>query len=241
MKLRFLTLIVLMLSLVGASEAQDIVTAKQTADYFLRVNQAYSDCRSISMDIQHSFYKTYSDSVPEASFQGYYFRKNTMENSSIAGIFSVQDERYRITIDTANKDISISNPVLSSAANPAAVLGILQLSKKIYLTKNPASDVFLMVFADDNPEFSSLRISIDPRTNFIQSIVIYHSEEEEYEDHGKKIVTKGRTEIHYENLKKNPGLPDRKFSLKDYISFVNNKAVPAKEYSDFDVIDNVIR
>jgi hypothetical protein len=74
------------------------------------INEYYETNQNYQADVRHMLYSSASGSVIDDSYSGFYKISYGMEHSHLLGIETIQNEILRVSIDTANKIISISDP-----------------------------------------------------------------------------------------------------------------------------------
>jgi hypothetical protein len=177
------------------------------------LNEYYETNQNYQADVRHLLYASAFGSVIDDSFSGFYKTSNGMEHSYLLGIETIQNEILRVSIDTANKIISISHPQKKHTFSLTELEQSLSQCKRSNYIDTLGKTKIDMHFEPD--KFPLSRLAIEISKNRIKSIEMWHSEPLENTGTQSRYP---RTKIEYSNYKERTNLKKKYFELNHIVT-----------------------
>jgi hypothetical protein len=177
------------------------------------INEYYETNQNYQADVRHLLYASASGSVIEDSFSGFYKFSNGMEHSYLLGIETIQNDVIRVSIDTTNNIISISDTQKKHPFSLNDLEQSLSQCKRSSFIDTLGKTKIDLHFEPDKYPLSRLTIEISK--NRIKNIEMWHSEPLEYTGSQTKFP---RTKIEYSNYKERTNLKKKYFELNHIVT-----------------------
>lgn len=213
-------------------EKADFDSAIETMSQFYQKNRKFSE------NVTDRSYKGWDAVTPYETQTGYYECDNNKFHSYLMGIHTIQDDNYRITIDTSEKLIVVTDVA------PISGEDVAQLSYKNSLTnatayKSATTANGTIYRAEFNAIPSYSAYNLDVATNGqLRSMVIYYRDEfpiNPKDQTSQKV--KPKLEVAFTNFKTNSSFGAKEFDTGKYIT-LNGKALQlTTAYSTYQLTD----
>lgn len=196
------------------------------------INEYYETNQNYQADVRHLLYASASGSAIEDSFSGFYKFSNGMEHSYLLGIETIQNDVIRVSIDTTNNIISISDTQKKHPFSLNDLEQSLSQCKRSSFIDTLGKTKIDLHFEPDKYPLSRLTIEISK--NRIKNIEMWHSEPLEYSGSQTKFP---RTKIEYSNYKEKSRLKKKYFETSHILIKENNEYKPIGKYKGFTLYD----
>jgi len=240
MKRRVLLLILLVANSSLFAQQWKPVSKAEALNILSKMKLWYKEHPDYSVKVNHTSYIGYSNTTPHEQSEGYLTVRGKFYHSNMLGIETIQNAKYKITIDTSDKNIIISNPDdWNSEVSDLVDSNALRLVTSYYLMKH---DNLISIRLDYKPgsklERHEITLNSDYRVSeiaFYFSRGTYDETSQESENEKPKVVVK------YSDYKLKDLSSKDDFDSENYIVLSDsNKLKPALSYSDFQLFDSRI-
>lgn len=190
--------------------------------------------------VTYSSFVNYTINTPTDKSEGYYKRNGNNFNSHIMGTHTIQNDRMKILVDTANQIIVINNKsnISDMPVDTSSVSKMLENVKSIKKQKNESGLIVFKIEFKPNSMYSFYEFSINEKGLFKYVKYYYSQELIEDEEDENSIKGKPRIEIFYSSYNSNVKLfTEADFSEKLYFKEENKKIILNTNYKNFEVKD----
>lgn len=218
-----------------ASKEETVAAYKKVCDWFINTN-------SYSFSLKYTSYKSPTSNEVIESSEGSYKRSGKKFASVAIGIKTIQNEKVRIIIDTADKLIAIANPGnLSPAMQTSEELTKLLENVKLLRKKNSNGTTTYRIDFKKNELYDAYEFTINSK-NLLEKLVYYYAEQTD-KDYGdgeeEKAIErklKPRLEIVFSGYLAPSNVQDSEFN-EQAIVLANNKISLLNKYKSYQVKD----
>ncbi|MBC7412321.1 MAG: hypothetical protein H7331_07695 [Bacteroidia bacterium] len=219
-------------------------TPEEVVKEFMRVNNWYIKHTNYSVEFTHSSYENYTTPVTFEKINGYFYKNNNKYHNLLLGTHTIQNDKFKIVVDSLNKFILVANPSAKNINAFEAAKYIENLSNCVALKKtDTGKEHKIRMEYDDEENIAAYEITINIDGSIKNLVLFYNDIEEEEDDipnHKKTTptVAKPRINIAFNNYKLNPIFNyDAVFSETKYIIVSNKKITPQSKYKAFHISD----
>lgn len=207
-------------------------------DVISKINKAYEENTSFSVDVLHSSFKNHISTIPEDQINGYICRNAKFFKSKIMGVLTIINPQIKVVIDSVSKVMILSNPEIISGMilSKNDILDNLNVCKSIEVLSTENLSIYRMSFDDSFP-YKYIDLEIDRNFLIYKIGMFYNSDVIDNTVPDNVISSKPRVEIHCSNYVNKKYFPETYFDISDYIVFSNNKPILTTKYSKFKIID----
>jgi len=209
---------------------------------FEQMNNWHKLHKEYSMKLKHATFDDYSTIIPSDISSGYFIKSNRNYHSFLLGIHTIQNDRFKIVIDSSGKDLFLSYPNTSIWTEYDSASWSMNLDECISLKmdESQGGKTFRMEFSEDN-ELSAYEFTLAKDGRLLQSICFYKEIQSENED-GKPISTKPRLTISYFDFKFSVSDKTKtEFNELKYIAKSGDNFIPSSKYKEYNLIDQRVR
>lgn len=225
----------LLLSILVLFSIQSSVLCQDIKTDVNKINQAYSNLKSISLSVAYKYYANYqTDKVKEVK-TGTLKSQGHRVFSTIGNTEMIQDDKRALIIDKKNKFITVNGNV--NYTNPISQFGsidsVLKFASSVKSVA-PSETTRGYELQLEKSEIASLTIIFNKKSYMIQKIIVKY----------KKDILAGlkeapKVEIEYSNIKLNEPLPSDLFSTGKYVQYTSSRRlVPTKPYQNFIILNS---
>lgn len=227
------------LSLAQNSEWKEL-TKDQASKELNSVLNWFSATENYSVGLTHASYKDYTTTVPYEVQKGYLKKYKRNYHSLIAGIHTVQNEKYRIVADTIKKYMMLANAseLLLESIGMEQLLLKLELCSSIKTLTKSNEILYRLEYNKQNMQRMDIKINKD---GLIKEIVYYLNKEIKNEDRSSYSFVQPRLVITLDNYKLNVKYNPIEFSESSYITWKDSKAIATGRYSAYEFFDSRVK
>lgn len=203
-------------------------------------NKYYSSKKSYSVDITYTSYKGYDATKEHEQMKGYHKKDGSNFHNYIMGIRTIQNHQVKLTIDSINQSILVSDPDITKPID-GPVLSYEQMKKKVKSYKfHQQADGTLnyRVEYQKGTSFTATEIKAS-KDYFIKEIILFYSGEyntDPDDENSKK--TNPKLAITYSNFKKDITINKNEFNIKPYVIIDNENKIKLSElYKNYELLD----
>lgn len=215
------------------------ISKDKMAKVFEQTSSWFKNTSHYSVNVTHASFETWSKTVPFEKSTGYFKKEAENYHSFILGIHTIQNSKYKIVLDTANKTMIVAS-VGKSIWN-AYTLEDYQYTLKsctsIKMTNFGKDKKYRLEYGEGYPlERYELLVAND---GLIKEVTMYYSKKipRNPDDENSEKV-KPRLNITFTGYKKAPsGTDDNEFDENRYFIKKGNKLLPAKRYQNYTLSD----
>ncbi len=243
----FYILLAITVTLLGSFKPKDvawqIIDVKIAAKELKDLQASYAKITNYSIRINYRTFDTKNGDDIHDKSNGYMIKSGTNTKSRLLGIYSVQNDKCRITIDSAKKTIQVSNPFTFkdpgfSLRDYFKILSFCKTVKKItennvigyrFETKNKAGLIAQEIFIENG---------------ITKEVNAYYANEHFYRENNdlKKEVVYPRLNVVFSDFNPKIKLAPSEFSIDNIIDFSNSKKLKLTlNYKGYKLIDGRIK
>ena len=224
-------------------QSQDVawktITKEEMANVFEQLSNWFKSPSVYSFTVTHASYENYKTIVPYEKSVGYFKRDKINYHSFLLGIHTIQNKKYKISVDTASKIIMVANVDSSSwdtyKLDDYKVLLESCVAIKVFNEKTDKH--YRLEFREGYP-LSSYEFLI-AANGVLKEITWYYAKEVQKDpddEHSAKV--KPRLNITFSDYKKNQVF-NYKNEFDESVYFFNkgNKLVVTEKYKKFEISD----
>lgn len=196
--------------------------AQETAkDWLLKMNKAYTEARSVSMDINILYYQLQAAPKPASNFAGTVKMAGANYYASLMGQTVVGNKNCVLVIDEEQKTVNYMKPFLAgdkkapaNVYNPSAQIDSLVRSSALTLINTTGINRRIRLQLRDHAMYEKMEVVINAADGHVEEMTYWYKKTEEAPQAAKVIVT-------YSQVKLNTNIPESVFSEKKYIQKKN--------------------
>lgn len=209
---------------------------------FEKTNSWFRLTSSYQLDVTHASYENYTTPVPFEKSTGYFKKEGSNYHSMLLGIHTIQNSKYKIVIDTAERIIAVANPDqltwLSYTQEDYKVL--LKNATDTRMSKTGRYCFYRVELPESNP-IGAYEFLVDEK-GLAREINWYYNREVKKDPDDNTSVVKPRMSISFSGYKESPSFNYQEtFSETPYFEKNNNKLVLTKKYGTFKLLDQRIK
>ncbi|MBL4756016.1 MAG: hypothetical protein JKY52_20785 [Flavobacteriales bacterium] len=239
---RFILYLLLSTMLPEVLIAQDTISdyAALAQEDMGKVNATYTSIDKLSMDVTYSLYPSYFSPAPTDISKGFYKKQGDMFQSSIMGVETMQNEKYRIVTDEAAKLLVVSEvlPTIAMVTPVKIDSALRQCSAISYRESANGQKIYTLNFDKGVFDFQSLEIFINPKSYLLDQINIYFGDAINIDPNDLSSAKQiPMVQIVYSNVNQRPKFRSALFSEHRYVKDKNGAYVASANYPDYEVIN----
>jgi hypothetical protein len=220
------------------------VITKEKAKSFIVSMRAWIDKHpDYSVNLNYYSYKNYTDQTPFDKSIGYLKRSGENVNSFAIGIKNIQNETYRLAVDTARKIILVAYPRKGNKS--VGDIDTAQLMNKVekFSSFSTAEESGLRVEFKTKVNIGSIEI-FTGKNGEIKKMIWYYASRVTNADETDKAsndVSLPKVEVIYSNYNLNISFDYKKeFDEKQFFTLKDKIFVPTQKYKDYQIKDTRI-
>ncbi len=215
--------------------------AQTISAVFAKTNEAYKNAQNLSMNIRYELFTNYTTTAPYETSSGTYIKQGNSYYSSLLGITTIQNRKYKLSISNTDKVIIVTNPVKPGKAPSMVETDTLlkQCSSTLVQTNTDGSTTCVLRF--DKVAFSEYdRIEITSGANgFITKMVLFYREALSLDETDPNLKKeKPRLVITYSDINTSPVISEDQFSEKKYIQENGKQIICTPAYSTYRILNH---
>lgn len=218
------------------------ITQKEFDDANALTSKFYSDHKHFYVEVTHATYKGHEAQVPYDQSAGYFYRDNDSYHSFFFGIHTIQNDKYKVTVDTLSKTISVADPTPSSEQD---LMQTNYDNAHTYITSyeeaiTDKGNLYRVKF-NDVPAYSSYTMLQTDEGQLLEVTIYYRKAiaEDARDTASKKI--KPKLSISYSGFNAKAVFDVKKeFDTSKYFTVTANKLVATTKYLTFKILDKRI-
>lgn len=215
------------------------ISKEEIIKVFENINSWFKNTSSYSLTVTHASYEDYQSEIPADKSVGYFKKDKTNYHSCLLGIHTIQNDNYKIVIDTVKKLIMVANPDKNHwgsftlddynlAMGYCSALKFAQAGKEKY---------YRMEFKDGYP-MTAYEFSLNEQGQMKQSILYYSAIKKNNENEKSQEKISPRLTIVFSDYKKNPPFNYKEeFDDSRYFIKGEKKFIPAPKYQQYKIRD----
>ncbi|MBN8702779.1 MAG: hypothetical protein J0M08_06925 [Bacteroidetes bacterium] len=195
----------------------------------------FSSEEAISVVTTHTTYQNFETKIPYEKHKGFYKKYKNNYHSLISGIHTIQNDKYRLVVDTVTKQIMLANAsdLAFFMEDNQTLQERLKLCTQVEELQTPLSVYYRLQYPQTHAVLKmEVEIGKDGR---IKEVVYFLNQEIKNEDQSSYSVINPRLSIMFSNYKSQ--VAKSEFDEQKYISWAEKKPVLKEKYRDFDFFD----
>ncbi|MEP6793777.1 MAG: hypothetical protein ABJB16_05580 [Saprospiraceae bacterium] len=192
-----------------------------------------------TITITHASFENYTTTIPYEKSTGYYRKVNDSYHSFLLGIHTIQNEKYKIILDTAGQTLMVAN-IDHSIWSAYTIEDYGYLLKACVATKvlNSGMDNRYRLEYGEGYPLDSYEMLVSGEGFLKEMVWYYRTDVPKDIDNEDSEKTKPRLSITFSSFKKYQHvIADDEFDFTKYFKVVGNKLIPVGKYKDFTLSD----
>lgn len=245
MKKGFLILMCLIAFIGSSFKPSEYIASWETAskEEFLKASEKasnwFSQNTNYKVDITYSSFTDHSSTNAHDIYSGYYKRQNNNFASSAMGVLTIQNDKYRISVDTVNHLMMLQNKteIGQAIGDAKSFSDLLDRVKAIKKQKGENGSVSYKIDFNQNDLYSAYEFKVNEK-GYLVFMKYYYSKELKDEQEDKTLTGKPRLEVAFSNYQTNVKFNHEKdFSEKQFVKEEGKKIIPIGNYSKYEFKD----
>lgn len=205
-----------------------------------KIEDFYKNTSSYSLKITHKTFKSHTETKVEDFSNGFFIKdaKNNYHSYSL-GIHTIQNAKYKLTIDSTNKSILVSDPdkAFTKEVKVSELKDFLKICTAIKKYNGEKNDYYKFEFGKTGT-YKAYEIIVNENWQITKIKIYFNTEVLSDPSNEKSAKTKPRGEILFTDYKTGI-IPDYKkyFDESQYITVKNNEFNPTEKFKGFTVYD----
>jgi hypothetical protein len=247
MTTRIFFISIVLFTLLGAFKPTEVnwqpIDVKVMANELKELQASYSKLTNYSVNIKYLTFDTKSNADVHDKSNGYMIKSGIYSKSRLLGIYSVQNEKLRVTIDSAKKTVQVSNAFKFedpgfSIKDYTKILGICKAVKKA-----TSKNVVAYRFETKNKE-GLIAQELYIENGITKEVNVYYANEHFYRENNnmKKEVVYPRLQVLFSDYNPKIQVSPTDFSLDKIILMLKDKKIKlTPNYNGYKLIDGRIK
>jgi len=212
------------------------IKSDEAAQIIKKLSDWYKDEEAYSMDIEIRTYKEFSSDLVHDSKKGYVKKKGRNFHSYMMGTHSIQNSKYKITLDSARNFMSIKDAEQNMWENISLeILGRYLNASSNITVSDVNGNYVLKIVPPINSALKQYELIYDNKNRI--SKITMEMEKEELAEYGKtRFMIYPKIVFEFKNYSKIPKIGADEFITESYVT-LGAEIVPNKEYAKFDFFD----
>ncbi len=241
MRVLFSVLFIL-LAIIGFSQVNADIASQFDNDFKL-ISGKLNNENNYSINTEYHFYNSHSSSQPLKVMQGYYKKKDANYKSMAMGILTIQEDKLKVFVDSANKTITLTD---ADKENTSVNFGVNITLLKQYCSNllitdsSKANRTYRLNFKTPIDNIAFVEVVIDLNTKYLKKLTLFHSNKVDILGVGNVNIDKPRTEIVFSKpvFHKNT---DNEFSASLYLNIHKGNIALQKGYSSYSFYNHLLQ
>lgn len=213
------------------------IDSKQASGIFKSIAEWYRDTESFNVNIEFASFKSHQSTSPHEIKSGYLKKSGKKFHSSLMGLETVQNEFYKIIIDTATNTIAVKDAELSAwdEINPMIIQKGLTTSQSIFLDELEDRNILKMIPAKSS---SINYYELDYDKNYrIQQVTLKMTKEALADDGKTTYKIAPKVHIRFYNYGKGNLIIANEFATSSYLNIQENTLKGVGKYANYKILD----
>jgi hypothetical protein len=230
-------LIIFMLQFISFIAVSQKTNIDMAAEKFSAVKNKYQTIGNYSMDVTHIYYASPDNNKPQSQYAGKYAQSPPKFYSNLFGIKTIQNEKYRVSIDSNNKMVVISqaDTTFGDIQNADYYKFLKSCTNVDYIQKGKHVVIYMTFPKVDLFPYKIIRVYVGPMDLIEKVQIIYNP------DPVKSPTQRSEpyeVEITYSNFKFTEPNKDM-FSISSFFTQTGNTYTLSNEYKKYKLINNI--
>jgi|GEM_PF-6485381 len=211
----------------------DFDKAMDNVETFFSTHQKYS------FTVVHTSYKGYDASDAFDKMKGYFHRDGYNYHSMLVGIQTIQNNQIRVIVDTLNKSVMVTAPVVWKKTEVMMInyetASSFVTSYKMMSTVN--GTLYRVEFNDSLPRYTAYEVEVG-KDNAIKTIVMYFKSSYKVDQaHPNAPLAHPKVRIDFEDYNEKAAFGKNEFDPSRYVTEQGGKYVLSSAYKGYRLTD----
>lgn len=235
----FLLSFLVALSTFAQSSSAKPVNRAEMTEVFKKINNWLINTPVYSLTVTHTSYEDYQTIVPADKTVGYFIKNNYNYHSFLMGIHTIQNNNYKLVIDTSEQIIIVANPdkLIWRNYSVSEYDSILKICTSLKVT-DKGNDKLYRIELSKNSSIGAYEFLITNDFQIKEIVWYYNSEITKDSEDENSPKSKPRLSIQFSNYKTSLQNVTSEFDEKKY--FLKNsdgKLVVSSTYKNYKLLD----
>lgn len=216
-----------------------IVSKDEMAKTFEKMSNSIKYVQTYSMVVTHASYENYKTNVPFERYVGYFKKDKNNYHSFLLGIHTIQNSKYRISVDSTAKIMMVANNDNNSIWDNYGLQDykdILSICSTIKMINVGTDKLYRLEFKEPNP--LTAHEFVMSAEGILKKITWYYAKEVQKDPEDKNSAKgKPRLEITFSEYKKNSSIPKNEFDENIYFTRNDKRLVLTDRYKQYELSD----
>jgi hypothetical protein len=196
------------------------------------LNSYYLEHPNYGVTVTHVLYSNHVIQTPDETYMGFYRRNKSKEHSVLMGIETIQNEQFKVVIDTNSKLVMLENSTPMTNTAGLEVVSALKLCSSVKVNINGNESTIDLNFQGNQYPLSKLTIVIV--NHRLSTLEMWHNETVT-DDNGS--IIKPRIKVSYTNYQENKKFSAKEFAIGHIVELKNSAITPKAEFSLYRIMD----
>lgn len=241
MRVLFSVLFTLLTSIGFSQVSSDL--ASQFDNDFKLISGKLNNESNYLINTEYHFYNSHSSPQPLKVMQGYYKKKGANYKSMTMGILTIQEDKIKVFVDSANKTITLTDADKeNSSVNFGVNITLLKqyCSNLLITDSSKANRTYRLNFKTPIDNIAFVEVVLDLNTKYLKKLTLFHSNKVDIIGVGNVNIDKPRTEVVFSKpiFQKNT---DVEFSTSTFLSIHKDSIALQKGYSNYSFYNHLLQ
>ena len=219
-------------------EVWNTITVKEYDAAMSKMEQFYSSKKTYSLKVTHASFKGHDTEVPYDVSSGYFHFDRGNYHSFLLGIHTIQNQKYKVVVDSINRCITVSDP---DAASTKELMRINYVNSSQYVVaykeaKTEQGEKYKLDF-NEQPAYSAYTIIIGEDGQMKEMNVYYRKEYPSDNNNPSSPKVKPRLRISYSGFTEVSGFSQDEFQTDRYFREEKKVLKAAPAFAQWKLVD----
>lgn len=212
------------------------LSVDEASNVYVQLNKLYNQTSSYELAIHYASYKDYTTTVEYEQSTGYFKKYGNNYHSILLGIHTIQNNKYKIVLDTVSKVLAVANPdsVFKSGMTMVDYKSMLQYGEALKTATVGTEKHYRIEFNETYP-ISACEYTMNS-TGWITELTIYYNKEITNEE-GNSEKIKPRLKMTFSGYRFNISQGVNELNEKIYFTKQGYKITLIGKYKDYMLSD----
>ncbi|OFY63016.1 MAG: hypothetical protein A3H98_10665 [Bacteroidetes bacterium RIFCSPLOWO2_02_FULL_36_8] len=216
------------------------ITREEITKEFIRIHNWYLNTKNYSLQVKHSLFKDPEQKIPEDKSVGYFIKHGVSYHNNLMDIHTIQNDKYKIVLDTSQKLIMVSNAGKDNLWNtlpvePAKDLALVSVIKKYC---DDSLKKYRIEFELESG-ISVFEIHLNKENLPVKLIICYRRSFSHHSYTENNTVKNPKVEIEFTDylIDENYYNSEKEFDETEYFMLKDDKLMPTEKFKGYEIKD----
>jgi hypothetical protein len=198
----------------------------------------YKDKEHYSVKVVHTSYRGHESVTPYEQINGYYRYDHGLYHSFLTGVHTIQNNKYRIVIDTVANSILVGDPI-AKRADEISEINYFNSMKDVkrFLSCAVGTGVRYRLEYNQKPLYEAYETEFSTNGMMIEMTIFYRKEYAINPNDANSPKAKPKLKITWTEFSEKTVFAADEFSTQKYFTESNGKLTPTPKYKGYRITD----